>query len=148
MVYVSDCTSYWLIYGQLFQAKIIYYILFSHRTLIYHEITQGTAMTATNCKPDFKLTTDTPYLALTGELWAVYYDIFEENWPGYNCTARYVTLELMKTTRFYYHRHTFVRRVTLYTAQQMIRIDVILKHVWRMVVGQWCENGCEKKIRR
>ena len=29
-------------------------------------------MSATQRKWDFKLTTDTPYLALTGELWGVY----------------------------------------------------------------------------
>ena len=37
-------------------------------------------MTATEHKSDFKLTTDTLYLALTGEQWGAYYDNFEENW--------------------------------------------------------------------
>ena len=46
-------------------------------------------MTATECKSDFKLTTDTPYLTLTGELWGVYYENFEENPPRNNCTALY-----------------------------------------------------------
>ena len=36
---------------------------------IYHDITFSTAMTATEIKSDFKLTTDTPFLALTGKLW-------------------------------------------------------------------------------
>ena len=44
-------------------------------------------MTATELKSDFKLKTDTPYLALTGELWGVCYENFEENWPRYNGTA-------------------------------------------------------------
>ena len=44
-------------------------------------MTYGTAMTATERKSDFKLTTGTPYLALTGELWGVYYEKFEENLP-------------------------------------------------------------------
>ena len=35
-------------------------------------------MRATGRKSDFKLTTDTPYLALTGELWGAYYENFEE----------------------------------------------------------------------
>ena len=39
----------------------------------------GAAMTATKHKPDFKLTTDAPYLALTDEIWGVYYENFEEN---------------------------------------------------------------------
>ena len=30
---------------------------------------------------DFKLRTDNPYLPLSGELWGVYYESFEENWP-------------------------------------------------------------------
>ena len=61
-------------------------------------------MTATKLKPDFKLTTDTPYLALgwlicpegrvsslnrcnpilTGEIWGVDYENFEEKLPRYN----------------------------------------------------------------
>ena len=28
---------------------------------------------------------DTPYLALTDELWGVYWENFGENWPRYNC---------------------------------------------------------------
>ena len=47
-------------------------------------------MTATKHKPDFKLTTDAPYLALTDEIWGVYYENFEENWLRYNGTAMYL----------------------------------------------------------
>ena len=36
-------------------------------------------MAAVERKPDFKLTTDNPYLALTGELWAVYCEDMGEN---------------------------------------------------------------------
>ena len=46
-------------------------------------------MTATEHKSYFKVTTNTPYLALTGELWGVYYDNFKENWPRYNGTTLY-----------------------------------------------------------
>ena len=35
---------------------------------------------------------DTPYLALTGELWGVYCEDFGETWPRYNGTALYMTL--------------------------------------------------------
>ena len=52
-------------------------------------------MTATECKSDFKLTTDTPYHALMGELWGVYYENFEENWLCYNNTTLYVTMQFM-----------------------------------------------------
>ena len=40
-------------------------------------------------RPDFKLTRDSPYLTLTGELWAVYCEYFGENWPSYNETPLY-----------------------------------------------------------
>ena len=43
-------------------------------------------MTATEYKSDFKF-------ALTGELWGVYYENFEENWPRYNGTALYLTAD-------------------------------------------------------
>ena len=41
-----------------------------------------TSMTAPEPKSDFKLTTDTPYLALTSELWGVYCDDLGENYNG------------------------------------------------------------------
>ena len=31
----------------------------------------------------FELTKDTPYLALPGELWSVFYEYFNRNWPCY-----------------------------------------------------------------
>ena len=33
---------------------------------------------------------DIPYLALTGELWVVFYEDFPESWPRYNDTALYL----------------------------------------------------------
>ena len=52
----------------------------------------GTAITATEYKSYFKLTSDAQYLDLTGELWGIYYEEFEENWPRYNGTALYYVL--------------------------------------------------------
>ena len=57
------------------------------RGLIYHDIGCVTAMTAAERKSDFKLTKVTEYIALTGELWGVYYENFKENWQRYNDTA-------------------------------------------------------------
>ena len=34
-------------------------------------------------------TSNSQYLALTGELWGVYYEDFKENWPRYNGTSLY-----------------------------------------------------------
>ena len=46
-------------------------------------------MTATEHESDFKPTTDTPYLALRGELWGVCCEDIVENWPRYNGTPVY-----------------------------------------------------------
>ena len=46
-------------------------------------------MAAAERKSDFKHTPDTPYLALTGELWGVYCEDLGENWPRYNGTELY-----------------------------------------------------------
>ena len=38
----------------------------------------------------FELTKDTPYLALSGELWSVFYEYFNKNWPCYKGFLLYV----------------------------------------------------------
>ena len=40
-------------------------------------------------KSEFKVTKDTPYLALTGELCGVCCEDTSENWPRYNGSAPY-----------------------------------------------------------
>ena len=45
---------------------------------MYGDILYDTAMTATQRKSHFKLTTDTPYLALMGELLGVCHGIFNK----------------------------------------------------------------------
>ena len=52
-------------------------------------MTYGTATAATELELDFKLTTNTSYLVLTGELSGVYYENFEKNLPRHNGTALY-----------------------------------------------------------
>ena len=39
----------------------------------------------------FELTKDTPYLALSGELWSVFYEYFNRNWPCYKGFLLYIT---------------------------------------------------------
>ena len=46
-------------------------------------------MTTVELQTDFKLTTDTSYLAFTGELWGVCCEDLCENWLCYNGTALY-----------------------------------------------------------
>ena len=41
---------------------------------------------------DFRITTDTPYLALMGERWGVYCEDLGENWARYNSTVYWGTL--------------------------------------------------------
>ena len=41
-------------------------------------------------KPEFVLTKNTPYFALTDELWSVYWEDLGENWLRYNRTALYM----------------------------------------------------------
>ena len=38
----------------------------------------------------FELTKDTPYLALSGELWSVFYEYFNRNWPCYKRFLLYI----------------------------------------------------------
>ena len=38
----------------------------------------------------FEPTKDTPYIAITGELWGVFYEDLGENWPLYNDIALYL----------------------------------------------------------
>ena len=39
----------------------------------------------------FELTKDTPYLALSGELWSVFYEYFNRNWSCYKGFLLYVS---------------------------------------------------------
>ena len=43
---------------------------------IYHDITNDTAITVAESKSDFRITADTPYLALRDELWGVFCEYF------------------------------------------------------------------------
>ena len=74
---------------------------------------------ATERKSDFKLTTDTQYIALVGELWGVYYENFEENWPCYNGITLYYAdichgaIEAQGHQLLSYHlSHIFLERTT------------------------------------
>ena len=40
----------------------------------------------------FELTKDTPYLALSGELWSVFYEYFNRNWSCYKGFPLYIWL--------------------------------------------------------
>ena len=44
----------------------------------------------TEYQSDAGSTKDTPYLTLTGEIWAVFCEYLWENWPRYNGNALYI----------------------------------------------------------
>ena len=50
---------------------------------------------------DFKITPDTPYLALTRELWGIFGEDFEEKWLRYNGTALYMYIRDMWRVTFH-----------------------------------------------
>ena len=57
-------------------------------------------MTAAERKSDFKLTTDTPSLALEGKLWGVYCENLGENWMNYSVHGKHESLNQILTTLF------------------------------------------------
>ena len=59
------------------------------RGLIHHDIAYRTAITVLEIELDIRITTANPYLALTSELWGVYWEDFGEKWPHYKNTALY-----------------------------------------------------------
>ena len=60
---------------------------------MYHNFSHSTAMTAAEHKWDLKLTRDTPYLALMGELWGVCCEEISENCLRCNSTTLYFVLQ-------------------------------------------------------
>ena len=58
----------------------------------------------------FELTKDTPYLALSGELWSVFYEYFNINWPCYKGFILYYRKydELLHPVWVHNHRLPFV----------------------------------------
>ena len=59
------------------------------------------AGTEPECQSDAGSTKDTPYLALTGEIRAVFCEYLWENWPRYNGTALYAIITELDIAKFY-----------------------------------------------
>ena len=59
--------------------------------------------TVAESESDFRITTASPYLALSGELWGVYYEDLGDDWTRYNDTALYWTDYIM--TQMHDRRH-------------------------------------------
>ena len=61
------------------QTDTLYYRLSIFRSQIQHDILHSTNIVMIKLQSDISSTNDTPYLALTGELWDVFREFFEEN---------------------------------------------------------------------
>ena len=59
------------------------YRLAIYRGYIQHDCSHSPIMTVAKLRSNFALTHDNPYLALTGELWGVFRELFKEKWPQY-----------------------------------------------------------------
>ena len=53
----------------------------------------------------FELTKDTPYLALSGELWSVFYEYFNRNWSCYKGFLLYVWMFVEPVLRVWTTRY-------------------------------------------
>ena len=51
----------------------------------------------------YELTKDTPYLALSGELWSVFYEYFNRNWPCYKGFLLYLFANELTRTQKQFH---------------------------------------------
>ena len=72
----------------------------------YHDVIYATVVVTTEWKSDFKLTIATPYLAVTGELWGVFYENLKENWL--QCTAKWCGY-FMAYTVYYFREFSHQR---------------------------------------
>ena len=65
----------------------------------------------------FELTKDTPYLALSGELWSVFYEYFNRNWPCYKGFLLYLYIMMSFICVYiikkkYFSQNSFVTKGT------------------------------------
>ena len=72
------CTTFWKVATKL----LIQWRPFIARFIIVN-ILQSSILISLHIILPFELTKDTPYLALSGELWTVFYEYFNRNWSCY-----------------------------------------------------------------
>ena len=65
------------------------YRLSIYRGHIQHDCVHSPTIIMTKLRSNFALTNSTPYLTLTGKLWGVFRELFEEKWPRYIEIAQY-----------------------------------------------------------
>ena len=96
----------------------------------------------------FELTTDTPYLTLTGELWGVYCEYYGENWPYYHVTLTltinyHITIQLNFTK---YHGHTYNCQQQQFGSKHLLEGDCFRRFVYIWV--RWWLLGGKVQLER
>ena len=84
----------------------------------------------------FELKTDIPYLALTGELWGVYYVNCEENWPRHDGTALHMPIY----THIYIYIYTYAYIYTYIYTHTYIYIYIYICTDERVSLFIECNN--------
>ena len=84
-------------------------LIYSHAPLqrgtTYRDFTNSTAVIAAEHAPDLNLTTDTPYLALTGKPWGANREEIQERWHDRATTAPHCITIYMYCSRLWSGRH-------------------------------------------
>ena len=62
----------------------------------------------------FELTKDTPYLALSGELWSVFYEYLNRNWSCYKGFLLYISQNAMVVITYPLYKYRYVNNASLY----------------------------------
>ena len=82
------------------------------RGLIYHDIAYDTAITVTESESDIRITRDTPYLALTIELWVSLARILEK----IDCVIKAPHCIEKQNNKHHIYPDTYIHKLTCQTA--------------------------------
>ena len=91
---IAPCNTYYVV-------KRVQWRPFIARFIIANILYSSILISLHNMLP-FKLIKDTPYLALSGELWSVFYEYFNRNWSCYRGFLLY-----FETIMIYHQYHFF-----------------------------------------
>ena len=89
---------------------------------IWYDIAYITAVIQAEYKSEFETTKDSPYLTLTGQLWGVFCEDFQEYWLRHNGTVLYYQHMFLSTKRHYAlltHVTLILRKIDIYVHFQL-----------------------------
>ena len=81
----------------------------------------------------FELTKDTPYLALSGELWSVFYEYFNRNWSCYKGFPLYIGMSPVD-------QHALIELIQ--TQQNMVAAIKYVHVIFLMLLVRIQNNRC------